>query len=89
MLGRGRGSIGLFLQTLINGINIVLALVLGLWLGWGVAGVACGTMIGETIGAVAGLMIVLRGFVGVPGHRDPIFSRGRSSASCSGSIAIS
>ncbi len=76
VLGRGQGSIGLFLQTLINGINIVLALVLGLWLGWGVVGVAWGTMIGETIGAVAGLVIVMRGFVGVPRpSRSDILSR--------------
>jgi MATE family multidrug resistance protein len=75
VLGRGKASIGLFLQTLINGINIILALVLGLWLGWGVAGVAWGTMIGETIGAISGLLIVLRGFAGARPARAEIFSR--------------
>jgi multidrug resistance protein, MATE family len=74
VLGRGQGSIGLLLQTLINGINIILALALGLWLGWGVAGVAWGTMIGETIGTVAGLLIVLRGFAGARPPRTEIFS---------------
>lgn len=75
VLGRGQGSIGLLLQTLINGINIVLALALGLWLGWGVAGVAWGTMIGETIGAITGLAIVLRGFAGARPPRADILSR--------------
>lgn len=64
VLGRGQGRIGLLLQTLINGVNIVLAVLLGLWFGWGVAGVAWGTMIGETAGAVTGLWIVLRSFSG-------------------------
>jgi len=36
VLGRGQGSIGLLLQTIINGINIVLAIALGLWLDWGI-----------------------------------------------------
>ncbi|WP_331373200.1 MATE family efflux transporter [Sinorhizobium chiapasense] len=58
VLGRGEGSIGLLLQTLINGINIVLAVLLGLVLGWGVTGVALATVTGEVIGAVAGFAIV-------------------------------
>ncbi|MEF0941951.1 MATE family efflux transporter [Rhizobium sp. BR 362] len=64
VLGRGQGRIGLLLQTVINGVNIVLALVLGLWLGWGVAGVAWGTLIGEAAGMLTGLTIVLNGFAG-------------------------
>ncbi|MBB5575039.1 MULTISPECIES: MATE family efflux transporter [Rhizobium] len=66
VLGRGQGRIGLLLQTLINGVNIILAVLLGLWLGWGVAGVAWGTLIGEATGALTGLAIVLRGFAGEP-----------------------
>ncbi|MEK1895352.1 MAG: MATE family efflux transporter [Rhizobium sp.] len=62
VLGRGQGGVGLLLQTIINGTNMVLAIYLGLWLDWGVAGVAWGTMVGETAGAVIGLLIVLRGF---------------------------
>ncbi|MCA1403907.1 MATE family efflux transporter [Ensifer sp. IC3342] len=58
VLGRGEGSIGLLLQTLINGINIVLAILLGLVLGWGVTGVALATVTGELIGALAGFAIV-------------------------------
>lgn len=62
VLGRGQGNVGLLLQALINGINILLSIYLGLSLGWGVAGVAWATMAGETAGAVAGLFIVLSGF---------------------------
>ena len=43
VLGRGQGQLGLFLQLVLNGANIVLAIVLGLELGWGVAGVAWGS----------------------------------------------
>ncbi|OWO96757.1 MATE family efflux transporter [Rhizobium esperanzae] len=62
VLGRGQGTVGLLLQALINGINILLSIYLGLSLGWGVAGVAWATMAGETVGAIAGLFIVLSGF---------------------------
>jgi multidrug resistance protein, MATE family len=71
VLGRGQGKIGLVLQTLINGINIILAIALGLGLGWGVAGVAWGTLIGETAGAITGLIIVLREFSGIPRPSRP------------------
>lgn len=78
VLGRGQGTIGLSLQILINGINIVLAIYLGLELGWGVAGVAWGTMVGETVGALAGLAIVLRSFKGSQRpQRAEILSRHR------------
>ncbi|MBB3355534.1 MATE family multidrug resistance protein [Rhizobium sp. BK049] len=62
VLGRGQGSVGLLLQALINGINILLSIYLGLSLGWGVAGVAWATTAGETAGAFAGLFIVLKDF---------------------------
>jgi putative MATE family efflux protein len=78
VLGRGQGSIGLLLQTLINGINIVFAIALGLGLGWGVDGVAWGSMIGETAGAIVGLIIVIRGFAGTAlPSRSELLSRGR------------
>ena len=60
VLGRGLGSVGLGLQILLNGINIVMSILLGLSLGWGIAGVAWGTVIGETAAALAGLAFVLR-----------------------------
>ena len=76
VLGRGQGRIGLLLQTVINGVNIVLAILLGLWLGWGVAGVAWGTLIGEASGMLLGLAIVLRSFAGEERPaRAELFSR--------------
>ena len=58
VLGRGQGTTGLLLQTLINGVNIVLSIFLGLHLGWGVMGVALATVTGETIGAIVGFVII-------------------------------
>lgn len=62
VLGRGQGTTGLLLQTLINGINIVLSIFLGLYLGWGVMGVALATVTGEIIGAVVGFAVVFARF---------------------------
>ena len=62
VLGRGQGVTGLVLQAIINGVNITLSILLGLVLGWGIAGIAWGTAIGETVGMLAGLAIVLRRF---------------------------
>ena len=60
VLGRGEGGLGLLLQLVLNGINIVLCILLGLKLGWGVAGVAWATVTGEFAGHAAR-----------PGHRCP------------------
>ncbi|SIQ60823.1 putative efflux protein, MATE family [Rhizobium sp. RU20A] len=62
VLGRGQAGLGLFLQILINGINIVGSIGLGLVAGWGVAGVAAGTVAGETVGALVGFLLVIRRF---------------------------
>ncbi len=62
VLGRGQGTLGLVLQTLINGVNIVLSITLGLVLGWGVAGVAIATMTGEIAGALIGFTLVFLRF---------------------------
>ena len=62
VLGRGQGTTGLLLQSVINGINIVLSILLGLSLGWGIAGIAWGTVAGETAGMLVGLCLVLRRF---------------------------
>ena len=64
LLGQGRATAGLLLQTLINGINIALSIWLGLGLGWAIAGVALATVIGEAVGAAAGFWWILRNFDG-------------------------
>ncbi|MBB2670479.1 UNVERIFIED_ORG: MATE family multidrug resistance protein [Rhizobium esperanzae] len=78
VLGRGRGGVGLLLQALINGINILLSIYLGLSLDWGVAGVAWGTLAGEMAGTLAGLFIVVGGFAKSERPAWPeVFSRHR------------
>ncbi|MDX3926483.1 MAG: MATE family efflux transporter [Shinella sp.] len=62
VLGRGQGMTGLLLQSIVNGVNIVLSILLGLSYGWGIAGIAWGTVIGEAAGLVAGVLIVLPRF---------------------------
>ena len=66
VLGRGEGGLGLLLQLVLNGINIVLSILLGLELGWGVAGVAWGTVSGEFVAMLLGLAIVCRRFWTMP-----------------------
>jgi MATE family multidrug resistance protein len=61
-LGRGQGTVGFVLQLVVNGGNIVFSILLGLVFGWGIAGVAWGTVIGELLGAAAGAAIVLPRF---------------------------
>ncbi len=62
LLGRGMGGAGLALQIVINGVNIILSVWLGLWLGFGIAGVAWATVIAEIVGCAAGFAIVLPKF---------------------------
>ena len=62
VLGRGQGTTGLLLQTLINGLNIVLSIFLGLHLGWGVMGVALATVTGEVVGAIVGFAVIYARF---------------------------
>jgi putative MATE family efflux protein len=58
VLGRGLGSVGLALQLLLNGVNIAMSILLGITLGYGIAGVAWGTVLGETVALFAGLGFV-------------------------------
>ncbi|MER8700074.1 MATE family efflux transporter [Mesorhizobium sp. M0207] len=66
VLGRGEGGLGLILQLILNGINIALCFLLGLELGWGVAGVAWATVTGEFVAMLLGLAIVGRRFWAAP-----------------------
>lgn len=66
VLGRGEARLGLSLQLLLSLVNIVMSIVLGLWMGWGVAGVAWATLIAEAIAAAVGLGILTLRFRRMP-----------------------
>ena len=57
----------MWVQILVNGLNIVLDLLFVLGFGWGVAGVAAATLIAEAGGAGFALYLVGRKLHGVPG----------------------
>lgn len=58
VLGRGEGMLGLTLQLILNCINIGMSIFLGLYLGWGVSGVAWGTVCAELVAMLAGLAVL-------------------------------
>jgi len=60
ILGRGEGKFALALQIVVNGVNIVLSIILGLKLGWGIEGVAWGTVAGEAVGVIIGGGLLIR-----------------------------
>ncbi|HSO47741.1 MAG TPA: MATE family efflux transporter [Rhizobiaceae bacterium] len=60
LVGLGRPTLALGLQVLINGINMALSILLGLWLGWGIAGIATATVIAEIIAVIAAVPLCLR-----------------------------
>ncbi len=59
-VGIGRTRIGAALQILLSLLNIALSLYLVLWRGWGVAGVAWGSVLAELATMVVGLLLVAR-----------------------------
>lgn len=59
-IGLGRAGLAFSLQVLLNGLNILLAVALGLWLGWGVEGVGLGAALAEVTAAVTGTLVALR-----------------------------
>ncbi|MHC1550090.1 MATE family efflux transporter [Phyllobacterium sp. K27] len=66
LLGQGKAMQGLYLQFLLNGINVVMTIWLGLILGWGVVGIAWGTVLGESIALLVGLTLIYRQFRAIP-----------------------
>jgi MATE family, multidrug efflux pump len=67
LLGVQRARETLFLQILLNGVNIALALLFVVGLGWRIAGVAAATLVSEWLAATIGLALALnaaRGFRG-------------------------
>ncbi|PSM17348.1 MATE family efflux transporter [Nitratireductor sp. StC3] len=69
VLGRGEGMRGLFLQIVLNGCNIALSVWFGLGLGWGIEGVAWGTVCGEAVAFLVGTTMVMRRFARLPRPR--------------------
>jgi putative MATE family efflux protein len=59
ILGRGEAFLGLMLQTLLNGLGIVLSLWWVLYRGWGVEGAALASVVAEAVTTVAGLVLVI------------------------------
>jgi len=59
-IGIGRTDIGLVLQLVLNLTNITLDAALVLFFGWGVEGVAAGTVMAETLAATVGLIVAAR-----------------------------
>lgn len=67
-IGLGRAKTALVLQVFLNLVNIVFNIWLALGLGWGVAGIAAGTLIAEVSAALLGLALaaqVLKFYPGV------------------------
>ena len=59
-LGRGQTRTALMLQVFMNLLNVGLNLLFVLVFDWGVAGVAAGTAISETVAVALGLFLILR-----------------------------
>jgi multidrug resistance protein, MATE family len=59
-IGLGRTDVAFVLQLILNVSNIVLDTLFVLGFGWGVRGVATGTLLAEVIAAIAGVCIALR-----------------------------
>lgn len=63
--GRAAAATGMLLQMLLHGINIVASIVLVFGLGMGVRGAALGTVLGGTVAALLGLILLVRHYGGV------------------------
>lgn len=83
----------LVMQVFQNGLNVVLSILLGLQLGWGVSGVAWATLIAEWAGILLGLWFardVLRRAVRAAGNMATMFARDKLNrlTSVNGNIMI-
>ncbi len=77
LIGLNRAGLALLLQTVLNGVNIVLSLVLVLKLDYGVAGVGWASFAAEAVTAMLGFVIAFRliNRMRMP-HRGVILDRG-------------
>ncbi|WP_018688724.1 MATE family efflux transporter [Ahrensia kielensis] len=62
LLGQNRAMASLGVQSVVNGLNIALSVVLGLVLEWNIVGVAWGTVIAEATVALGSFIWLWRGF---------------------------
>ena len=67
-IGLGRTGIGLALQLVLNLTNMALDALFVLGFGWGVGGVAIGTLLAETVAATVGIALAIR-YLGRAGGR--------------------
>lgn len=63
--GRAAARTGMVLQLLLHGINIVCSIGFVYWLGWGVAGAAAGTVLGQVAAVFLGMAILVRHYGGI------------------------
>lgn len=66
-IGLGRAKTALVLQVFLNLVNIIFNIWLALGLGWGVAGIAAGTLIAEVSAALLGLALAAQALKFYPG----------------------
>lgn len=66
-IGLARANIALVLQVFLNLVNIFFNILLALVLGWGVAGIAAGTLIAEVTAALLGFALAARTLRAYPG----------------------
>jgi multidrug resistance protein, MATE family len=76
-IGLGRAGMAFRLQLLLNLTNIALDSLFVLGFGWGVAGVAAGTLIAETGAALVGLAVALRSASGLRIRLWRVFNAGK------------
>jgi len=76
-IGLGRAGMAFRLQLLLNLTNIGLDALFVLAFGWGVAGVAAGTLIAETGAAIVGLAVALRAAGGLRIRLWRVFNAGK------------
>lgn len=63
--GRAAARTGMLLQLALHGINIACSIGFVYGLGWGVAGAAAGTLVGQIVAAAMGLGILARHYGGI------------------------
>ncbi|WP_245515105.1 MATE family efflux transporter [Jiella endophytica] len=78
VLGRGWSGRALLLQIIVNGTNIALSILFGLVFGWGIEGVALGTICGEAVGCLAGVAVLAPSLAAgrLPGRAEVFDRRG-------------